>query len=313
MASSDVAETTPPKEEPSAAPFPAAISPCNAWPVDTPGGRFYAEWAQDTPTTREGQLLFFAQFLRAGHRWEDFLRDCPLTYGGNRGSGAANVLGTVMLGILSGHWRYAHLNSVRGDEVNARVLGLDRLVSEDVVRAAMRRIPEEEGLHWLREHLLGSVQPVLDQPSILDIDNTVKCVYGNQQGAEVGYNPHKPGRPSLNYHSYFMANTRICLGVDVRAGKEHSGAKGFEGMWRMLNALPREQWCLPDPRFSPVRYVRPRVGQDYARIRLLTTRMTMHWVPVAMRIPPRVHRSTLQVFRPGRSRHRPSAPRRCAG
>jgi hypothetical protein len=210
--------------------------------VDTPGGRFFAEWAHDTPTTREGQLLFFAQFLQAGQRWEEFLRNCPLTYHGNRGSGAANVLGTVMLGILSGHWRYAHLNSVRGDEVNARVLGLERLVSEDVVRAAMRRIPEEQGLNWLREHLRGSVQPVLDHPWILDVDNTVKCVYGHQQGAEVGYNPHKPGRPSLNYHSYFMANTRICLGVDVRPGKEHSGAKGFEGMWRMLNALPREQW-----------------------------------------------------------------------
>ncbi|MEX1116178.1 MAG: hypothetical protein WEB53_13070 [Akkermansiaceae bacterium] len=32
------------------------------WP-DTPGGRFYAEWDDQAPVTREGQLIFFLQFL----------------------------------------------------------------------------------------------------------------------------------------------------------------------------------------------------------------------------------------------------------
>ena len=31
----------------------------------------------------------------------------------------------------------------------------------------------------------------------------------------VGYNPHKPGRPSHRYHSALMANTRLALGVEV--------------------------------------------------------------------------------------------------
>jgi len=43
-------------------------------------------------------------------------------------------MGTALLGILCGHWRYAHINSVRGDTVNAGLLGMDRIVSEDVVR-----------------------------------------------------------------------------------------------------------------------------------------------------------------------------------
>ncbi len=33
-----------------------------------------------------------------------------------------------------------------------------------------------------------------------------RTLYGNQQGAEVGYNPHKPGRPGHIYHGYFVAN-----------------------------------------------------------------------------------------------------------
>ncbi|MCX6864956.1 MAG: hypothetical protein NTV46_01815 [Verrucomicrobia bacterium] len=113
--------------------------PPGSWPLDTPGGRYYAEWDGDAPVTREGQLIFFFQFLHAGGRWEEFLRGCPLHYTGNRGSGAPNVMGTVLLSVLSGHWRYAHINGVRGDGVNPGLLGIDGTVSEDAVRAAMKR------------------------------------------------------------------------------------------------------------------------------------------------------------------------------
>ena len=62
-------------------------TPSGTWPLDTPGGRFHAEWDHQAPVTREGPLIFFFQFLQAGGRWEEFLRDCPLHYIGNRGSG----------------------------------------------------------------------------------------------------------------------------------------------------------------------------------------------------------------------------------
>ena len=34
----------------------------------------------------------------------------------------------------------------------------------------------------------------------------MKCLYGKQEGAVIGYNPKKPGRPSHSYHSALMAN-----------------------------------------------------------------------------------------------------------
>ena len=34
-----------------------------------------------------------------------------------------------------------------------------------------------------------------------DVDTTIKPLYGEQEGAELGYNPHKPGRPSRCYHT----------------------------------------------------------------------------------------------------------------
>jgi len=173
----------------------------NAWPVGTPGGRYYAEFDQDVPVTREGQLIFFTQFLHVGGRWEQFLERCPLRYHGNRGSEVVNVVGTAALSVLCGHWRYAHINAVRADQFNPGLLGMTGTVSEDVVRRAVRRLSETGGPEWLSGELRACVEPVLSSSWILDIDVTVKPLYGHQQGAQVGYNPHKPGRPSHAYHS----------------------------------------------------------------------------------------------------------------
>lgn len=67
--------------------IPGAFSGGGCWPVDTPGGRFYAEWETEAPVTREGQLIFFFQFLQAGERWREFMSGCPLSHTGNRRSG----------------------------------------------------------------------------------------------------------------------------------------------------------------------------------------------------------------------------------
>jgi hypothetical protein len=212
------------------------------WPIDTPGGRYWAEFDDQAPVTREGQLIFFAQFLHLSGRWERFVGRAPLRYTGNRGSAVVDVLGTAVLSVLCGHWRYAHMNAVRGDRLNPPLLGMGGTVSEDVVRGAWRRLEEAAGLDWLGEELQACVEPVLSQPWILDVDVTIKTIYGRQQGAELGHNPHKPGRPSHAYHSYFMANTRLCLGVEVHGGKEHAGGHALPGLWKLLDGLPRTHW-----------------------------------------------------------------------
>ena len=210
--------------------------------MDTPGGRYYAEIDDEAPVTREGQLIFFAQFLHVGGRWERFIKSTPLRYEGNRGSRVVDVLGTAALSILCGHWRYAHINAVRGDTLNPALLGMRGTVSEDVVRRAMKRMDEGRALAWLSGELRACVEPVLSQPWIMDIDATIKTIYGHQQGAQLGYNPHKPGRPSHCYHSYFMANTRLCLGVEVMGGKDHASRHALPGLWSILDALPRTHW-----------------------------------------------------------------------
>jgi hypothetical protein len=49
-------------------------------------------------------------------------------------------MGTALLSVLAGHWRYAHINALRGDGINPGLLGMRGTVSEDAVRLAMDRI-----------------------------------------------------------------------------------------------------------------------------------------------------------------------------
>ncbi len=42
-------------------------------PIGRMGTRYYAEIDDQAPVTREGQWIFFAQFLHSGGRWERLL------------------------------------------------------------------------------------------------------------------------------------------------------------------------------------------------------------------------------------------------
>ena len=51
-------------------------------------------------------------------------------------------MGTVMLSVLSGHWRYAHINGLRGDGINPGLLCVSGTVSEDAVHLGIGRVDE---------------------------------------------------------------------------------------------------------------------------------------------------------------------------
>jgi len=65
--------------------------------------------------------------------------------------------------------------------------------------------------------------PMLGEPSQagFDLDTTVLTVYGRQEGAEVGYNPKKRGRPSYLPLLCFEGNTQDCWEGSYHPGDTH--------------------------------------------------------------------------------------------
>jgi hypothetical protein len=72
------------------------------------------------------------------------------------------------------------------------------------------------------------------------VDTTVKTLYGQQEGAEVGFNPHKKGRPAHVDHTYFMGSARLALDVEVQPGKQTAALYSQPGLWRLIDELPKE-------------------------------------------------------------------------
>lgn len=221
------------------APRKALAGPPGAIALDTFGGRIHVEWDPAAAVTPLGQLPFFIEFLKVSGVFEGWVADCPLAYHSNHASEKRAVLATLLLSILAGHRRYAHITAMRHDSIHPELLGVSRLVSEDAARRALARIDEASGVAWLDRHLAKTTQPLLTTPWILDLYATVKCLYGKQEGAVVGYNPKKPGRPSHSYHSALMATTRLALAVDVLPGNETAPVHSMPGIWAWLDALPK--------------------------------------------------------------------------
>jgi hypothetical protein len=212
---------------------------CNG--IQSVAGRVQIRWEADSAATPMGQLAYFIEFLNLSGLWSRWIESCPLAYTSPNAPGKAEVLGTWMLSILSGHRRYAHVTGIRCDGVNPGLLGMRKVISEDALRNALKHLAQSDGADWLEQHLFDSVAALLNVPWILDIDTTIKPLYGHQQGALVGYNPHKPGRPSHAYHTYLMAGLRQVLGVEVAPGNEHTAKHAQPGLLKILDALPATQ------------------------------------------------------------------------
>jgi hypothetical protein len=225
----------------------------------TAGGRIQVEWDTRDNATTMGQLAFFAEFLETAGLFERWVAQCPLHFTSPNAPKVRDVLGTWMLAILDGHRRYAHTASLRGDAVVPKLLGMTEIVGEESLRRALKQIaPAPNRKHneaeqvaqkaqvklaenWMNEALRESVQHALTTAWILDTDTTIKTLFGHQSGAEVSYNPHKPGRPSHAIHTYWIANLRLVLKACVQGGKSHSSAHTLPGLKELIGSLPKEQ------------------------------------------------------------------------
>jgi hypothetical protein len=227
--------------------------------IATPGGRIHVRWDEKGSATALGQLGFFAEFLEETGLFERWVKGCPLVYVSPNAPERGDVLGTWLLSILDGQKRYAHVAGLRGDEVAPRILGMKKIIGDESLRRALARLApcagkreseEERKIRearlaqseaWMDRALSESVSEALGTPWILDSDTTVKPLYGHQDGAEISYNPKKPGRPSHVVHTYWIGNLRLVLDAEVQKGKAHAAKHGLPRLLTILERLPPEQ------------------------------------------------------------------------
>lgn len=227
--------------------------------IATPGGRFHVRWDEGGSATALGQLPFFAEFLEVSGLFARWVDGCPMAYTSPNAPNVVDVLGTWLLSILDGQRRYAHVAGLRGDEVAPQILGMNKIVSDESLRRALahlapdqpKRASEEEraaraaqlakSTAWMGAALNESTREALRTPWMLDADTTVKLLYGHQAGAEIGYNPTKPGRPSHTLHTYWIGNLRLVLDVEVQGGKAGAAKHSLPRLRLLIERLSPEE------------------------------------------------------------------------
>jgi len=124
-------------------------------------GQIKVRWDANSQATEQVQMAFFIEFLIATGLFDQWVANCPLNYKSPNGSTPRDILGTWMLSILSGHWRYAHVSTVRADGVNPGLLGMSGVVAEDTLRRGLKAIDEDPGIQWLCGHIGRTVLGLL--------------------------------------------------------------------------------------------------------------------------------------------------------
>ena len=227
--------------------------------VATPGGRFHVRWDEGGSATALGQLAFFAEFLEVSGLFARWVDGCPMAYTSPNAPDVVDVLGTWLLSILDGQRRYAHVAGLRGDGVAPQILGMNKIVSDESLRRALAHLaPDQPGraseeeraaraaqleksAAWMDAALNESTREALRTPWILDADTTVKLLYGHQAGAEIGYNPTKPGRPSHTLHTYWIGNLRMVLDIEVQGGKASAAKHSLPRLRLLIERLAPEE------------------------------------------------------------------------
>jgi hypothetical protein len=153
------------------------------------------------------------------------------------------ILLSIVLANLSGVFRLSHIEKFTGDPLVCHLLNLPKQIDEDVFKTRLEQLGER-GAHKLQtiifcisRRLIGKH---LTERVTIDCDSTEFTVYGNQQGAAKGYNPHKQGAKSYHPLLCFVSEMKIILNSWFRTGSAYTSNGIVEFMQQTLSILPRK-------------------------------------------------------------------------
>lgn len=135
------------------------------------------------------------------------------------------ILLSVVLASLAGINRLKRMAAFTHDALVKVLIGLETGLNKDVISTRLKALGQA-GAILLQEHLFQLTTRWLTTSQLesitLDADSTVKTVYGNQQGAEKGYNHDKPGANSYHPLLAFVSQMKLVVNSWFRCGSAYT-------------------------------------------------------------------------------------------
>ena len=141
----------------------------------------------------------------------------------------------LVVGRMLGLGRISDFSEVEEDPLLTRLFRLPKLPDVTILYKELVRLGRDavrQALQPVHEAILART---LGEEVVLDFDSSVETVYGKQEGAKVGYNPSRPGRPSFHPQFCFDGRTRSLIEVELRPGNTVSSTGLIETAERIFS------------------------------------------------------------------------------
>lgn len=189
---------------------------------------------EDQTLTHFGGMVIFQRFCRK-LQLKRFLQTYILWNRRNSLYHSSELLQSMIYTMVAGMGRIFDTRIIQYNGYFQELLGLKEFPKPSTLREFLKGISLAESQGIIRVHdLLRRKIWSLPCPSsslIFDLDPTVLPVFGwNIEGAEVGYNPKKPGRPSYHPLICFEGHSRDTWCGLLRSGDTHP-ATGAQALW----------------------------------------------------------------------------------
>ncbi len=154
----------------------------------------------------------------------------------------------VIIGLIGGAFNLSKCAQLwNGCEVIQKIAGWLSVPDETTLGRLFKSIKDrhvsqmETLVHSIRKKVWKQASVITSSNLWIDVDSSVKTVYGKQEGAEKGFNQHKKG--ALSYHPLlaFATHTKEILQGWLRSGSAYTSNGVLEFMKQLLAQLDSNQ------------------------------------------------------------------------
>jgi hypothetical protein len=152
------------------------------------------------------------------------------------------ILYAVILGTLSGMNRLIKIENFTLDPLVRHLLSIEDKLDIDTIRYHINKFGMKQNteLSDIFGILSAKVHKKLGTTEdIVDLDSSVKTVYGKQEGARKGFNSKNKGKRSYHPQFAFLNSTKECLLAWLRPGDTHSANNADEFIKQALSMIPK--------------------------------------------------------------------------
>jgi hypothetical protein len=228
--------------------------------------------------THYGGIFFFQEFLRV-LQFRRFLARHLTDFRVHHDYTFSQMILALIYPIIWGLDRLKNASLLRSDQIFQYLTGLPSYPDPQSLRRFLLQAPPEfrQQLHRFNNRLL---QRFIHRPEhrsrlILDLDSTVMTVFGQQEGAAVGYNPRYRGKRSYDPLLCLETNSSFLWDTELRPGDAGTWAGSTELLASCFLSMPsgiRELRVRADAGFGygPVLEMLEQFPAQYAVVARLT-------------------------------------------